>query len=674
MEELTIEQIMALPRAQRIKYLQSLSKGSRDAIVEKLPTLSSEVEGGDDGIGDLSEIISSIGGGSSDGVAEASSISPVSDILNTLKKGKKIKDGINSAGNVAGAVLNQNIIQNPESATLGDGALSGALSGMGAGPIGIVGGALIGALNAGNRREEFETEEQRRQEAILDGLRVQPGTMEDGGSVIEDIDPSVLIPKIEEKGEMMLFPDGKIVDSMATKSHKDNDSKDPTDFLPNGTFVFSNSKKKEIDLSKIKDDILEFTTGRYSEDGNTPMKKVTMGDVYGKKGKKTPAEIIKKIRKRTPMVENPKEKFEIQTNIDNLRNRLKLIRPIMEMQEGVYKKFEFDDIEEMELGGIASTVDGCPDGYHRNEEGECVNSFGEISIVEDINAAKRVPAVKPVSRLPIGVPVVSPSQPVNPGKVTTEHNVFKEDAFDKYVDYLDDRKDEVDENHQKALAKANKNYKLNRLNNFGQLMSSMAGTVMQDFSETPHLLEVDDVDKEFPLIQESEIQRSVTNVKKNVARALEQINNSGISGSKVGAAIGGISSRVMDAESGIRGNAMKFNKTQEAQRYRKLNAVINQNGSSVVAAKNAERTNRNQATRDLADSVTNFLSSQGKLRMSKEERIDLLNKWKDEETNKATLKQIDLAIKEETNDKVISNIKSILENQVKNFKSSQGIK
>jgi hypothetical protein len=59
----------------------------------------------------------------------------------------------------------------------------------------------------------------------------------------------------------------------------------------------------------------------YSEEGNTPMQKITVGDLLGESGKFTPAELADKVRKKYKVKENPRELIEEATNVENARSR-----------------------------------------------------------------------------------------------------------------------------------------------------------------------------------------------------------------------------------------------------------------------------------------------------------------------------------------------------------------
>lgn len=303
----------------------------------------------------------------------------------------RVMDRLSTLATVASTFTDMANLSDPSQTEIAPGAISGALGGAAAGPMGILIGGATGALKAANIRSGYDQAQEGVTKRKLATLTVAPSSMETGG--IGDPEAEVSIPVQEEKGEMMLFPDGRLVEAMASKTHKQMDSKEVTDFIDPGTVVFSNSKKRLIDLSKIKDDIFTITKGDYSENGNVPGETITYGDIFGTKGKKTPAELARMVQKQTPIVEEPLEQFEVETNAEHMKRRQELLTPILQMQEGVYKKLQFEKPVKYEKGGVVmkktkvrkyeTGTGGCGVGYKKDADGNCVPDIVALANLPD---------------------------------------------------------------------------------------------------------------------------------------------------------------------------------------------------------------------------------------------------------------------------------------------------
>jgi hypothetical protein len=66
----------------------------------------------------------------------------------------------------------------------------------------------------------------------------------------------------QKKENWFLLPTGVLADVMATLPHDKMKKNEITDIVPGDTMVFSNDKSKEIDLSKIKDDVVTYAPGK----------------------------------------------------------------------------------------------------------------------------------------------------------------------------------------------------------------------------------------------------------------------------------------------------------------------------------------------------------------------------------------------------------------------------
>lgn len=630
---------------------------------------------------------------------------------------------------VTGTMMDMANMQDPSASDEGVGAAAGALKGIAAGaalgPLGMIGGAFIGgissAIQAGNQREAFEEQERLRRQTLLSGLRINPSMREKGGAV--QADQVEKVPVQAEKGEVILTPDGKLVNVMATDTHKQQKAKLKkkkgsaknaamiTDVMENESFVFSNSKKRLIDLSKIADDILTVTQGRYSEDGNTPGKTITMGDIFGRKGKITPADAAKKIRRMFPIVEEPVEDVEKRTNAENLRRRAELLKPIMLMQEGVYRPVEIGKPVYMEQGGFPSlslfpaplssqdppktrqvdedwlleavlggrpllqssgtpppreTIPGldvnrimdllkqlspADRGQFLSELPEATRQKVQQALAKIASTEYSMFAAEDSATPTTPAAPATPASPTTPAESTapaTPATPEKEDSiFDRYGPILDERSKRIDADYAESLAGANKLFRNNRFRNLGILAADMAKIGAQNPNVTPVREGQEFVSQMFPEISESQVRAQIAPLAKRSARALEAINNSGIAGSKVGSAIAPILANELEAEARIRSQAVTTNQNQRAKRYATLNKIINTNRANEINALNETTSNRNQLANQLGDEFGQYVAAAGSIEQAIQERMDELKKWRQENKDKITEQQLDIEMRKE---------------------------
>jgi hypothetical protein len=592
-----------------------------------------------------------------------------------------VLDRLGTTAGVAATITDIANLSDPSNTSVGvgaaSGAVKGAVAGAGAGPLGIIGGALFGgitgAIKSGTQREAAEQQEFERRQKLLTGLRIAPSKQETGGMVTNDTVPER--PVQMEEGEVMLFEDGRLVDTMAKEKHKDMDEKEVTDIIPTA-FVFSNSKKRLINLAEIKDDVFTYTRGNYSENGNTPMEKITMGDVYGTKGKVTPAEMAKKVRKDTPIIEKPVEDIERRTNEENLRRRAERLAPIMKMQEGLYKKFEFESPEKFELGGIT-----CPPGYTKDNEGRCFTTnpdTGEVEyfggVLDEVTVTgegrDQFNPAMPVKPLPTGTdsfndalggigayrkaknPVVTPlpQKPItgvskSPTTPSTTPSGYSGNLFAPYEKKLNENDSRVEQDYLEAVGNAEELYQRQRLNNLGVLGTRLAGISMQNPNVTPVTQGTEFINEMFPKISESEIQAQVQPARNNQNRVLNMINESGTPGTQIGSAIASTQAKLIEGENQVRGGALAKNKSQDAARFATLNKITNFNRASDTQAENATRDNKNRMTSNVARAGGEFLNAQSGVNQSLNAHLVDLKRLRQESRDVNEQKKLDLAIR-----------------------------
>lgn len=587
-------------------------------------------------------------------------------------------DSLSSLATVTSSFVDMANMSNPAQTEIAPSAIAGGVSGLvSGGPLGAVIGAVGGALKAGEQRTAYEEAEAKKRRNILTGLRVAPSIQETGGVIEEDVDPDIDIPVQEEEGELMLLPDGRLVDSMADETHKEMKSKEVTDWLPSDTMVFSNSKKRLINLAKIKDDVFTITKGHYSEDGNEPGETILMGDVYGKKGKKTPAAMAAKVRKDLPVIEKPVEQIEINTNKENLRRRAELLLPIMQVQEKTYKKFEFEKPVKYEKGGVvkklemgATPVDACPPGFFKpTPESPCLpldDTYAGMSTANKENWGPfREQVVGRVNDNASPVPPIGTFVPYRVDAGSSYKNLAKADKAIKAIEpgsfvrdppatlsplsslsnsvlngadpILGAQGQQIESDYAASTQEAQNLYRSHRMRNIGMLAARLAGDSFQDPTEDPIIQEAGAVNEMFPKITESQIREQTGEVRNSQNRVLSVINDSGISGSRLGSAIASTQARLIEGENQVRSHALDVNQSQQAKRYERLNSILNINRAAETTADNATRDNRNQLVSNISDVAASNIRDQGGLKESLSNRLEELKKWRQE--NKATVSQ-----------------------------------
>lgn len=705
---------LSLTDAEKTAYLNSLPEDQRTAFVQSVDAFEQAQNGNTTRnsaiVQPLSTTVNPVVN-PADPAADMYGIKPSRRIIPKLSFQRSIDqslDTLSTVGTVASTMIDAGNMANPSQTEIAPSALSGAaagaLSGAKAGPLGMIGGALFGgvsgAIKAGAQREAYEQQEDWKRKKIMTGLRMAPTMYEEGGmSISEAEDPELPIPVQEEEGEVMLFPDGRLVDSMATKKHKQMKGNDVTDFVPNGTMIFSNSKKKIIDLSAISDHVFNITKGHYSEDGNTPGETLLFKDVYGK-GKKTPAAIAKKIKKDFPVVEKPVEQIEIETNKENLRRRAELLLPIMQMQEGVYKKFEFEKPMKFEKGGMARKkkkaaiphyeegTGECGVGYTKDESGNCVPDipllagYGEeqftsfmqhvpqdeydaiYSRVRDYNNITRDGQLQPIItplpgvKMPTQLTAQDPTARQLPDTTQISPNVnfpieatprVSDDLYNNASDQLNQSRADINQGYDESMTSTHDLYKSQKLKNLGIVVSRLAGVGLQNPNEIPVIQGTEFIDRMNPKIQESEIQANLTPIRKQQNRVLEAINESGISGSKIGDAIASTQERTIEAESDIRNKASIFNKGQEGKRYERLKSVIDLNRAAAVGAENKTNDNRNRMVANIASIGSQALKDAGSLDQALAKSREELKKWKQQNIKQINQDEFNVLARKEEN-------------------------
>ena len=160
--------------------------------------------------------------------------------------------------------------------------------------------------------------------------------MADGGAIMDVLDSAGNAGVQTEIGERVVMPDGEIVLVKADKLHKDMKKDQITDFLPEGSVVFSAKDKGRmlINPKNYENQVIGYSIAKYDENDMTPQKieEIKFGDIIGTK-KLSPSEALEKIRKRFPTISNSSDIFTRATNEENKRARLPYIEILAREQE-----------------------------------------------------------------------------------------------------------------------------------------------------------------------------------------------------------------------------------------------------------------------------------------------------------------------------------------------------
>ena len=184
-----------------------------------------------------------------------------------------------------------------------------------------------------------------------------------------------------EKGEVVMLPDGTIVKTGATKTHKkmksEGDSDKITDALPEGSIVFPSDKKFTLKKKDFEGIAINVTTPEYKE-GETPQDpEITYFTDLFTKDKNTPAELILQLSKMIPVTQrgegliNGDDPITNNTNAKNLQARMPWVEQVLST---------FPKGQEILGGQNEGATEGTTDGAIEGEETE---QFAEGGIITE---------------------------------------------------------------------------------------------------------------------------------------------------------------------------------------------------------------------------------------------------------------------------------------------------
>lgn len=142
-----------------------------------------------------------------------------------------------------------------------------------------------------------------------------------------------------EKNEIAFLPTFEFSKVAATKEHSKVKGDVPTDFFPDGTYIFSNAKHMRLKRKDFEDAIVDIDVPEYKEGQNPGELKIkTFADKYFTKHTNTPAQIAKRIQRVHRVITDKEQKFNpfIQlANTWNKENRIIPVQMLIDVSEDI---------------------------------------------------------------------------------------------------------------------------------------------------------------------------------------------------------------------------------------------------------------------------------------------------------------------------------------------------
>jgi len=170
-----------------------------------------------------------------------------------------------------------------------------------------------------------------------------------GGSIEQQMSPVQT-----EKGEMVTTPDMTTTKTLATKRHRQMTDDEVTDVLPVGSMIWSNdpqmafTRNEYIAGRKLEDMTIAKTPMYYSEtETMLPQEDIKLLDGFTKKGKFTPADFAKSIKRRMPITDRTHDAFSELAKRENRAHRAEYLIPFAEI--AMYKKDAIEITEGLDI-------------------------------------------------------------------------------------------------------------------------------------------------------------------------------------------------------------------------------------------------------------------------------------------------------------------------------------
>lgn len=240
----------------------------------------------------------------------------------------RFRNKVNEIPDIAnglGSVLEQVAIRDDGESNTGQATLAGALqggsAGVGLGPLGIIGGALLGGVSGFSRANQsnadFYDDKALNEAFQLSAKTVSPSIFGKGGLI--DGDEFVAVQM--ELDENYVTPDLNIYESKAKDKHEDMDDDFVSDVVRDKSFAFSN--RKTFKPKTYADDILGYGFAHYSEDGNFALEQIKMKDVFGDSGKDTAfSDGARMIQRMFKVIREDDPDTDLLTQITNEENKV----------------------------------------------------------------------------------------------------------------------------------------------------------------------------------------------------------------------------------------------------------------------------------------------------------------------------------------------------------------
>jgi hypothetical protein len=190
--------------------------------------------------------------------------------------------------------------------------------------------------------------------------------------------PVLGVPIQTEVDEVIVLPDGRIVDANAVKMHKQMDEDEVTDIAPEDSYILSNDKKIKMKKEDAEKLIMAVRSYQYREDRKARVpEEIGFDWLWGSDKKdKTPAELGQKIKQKFPTIDKKEifghsDIFTDDTNADNIESRLPWLEvaigfnererakrePIPQFKHGgKARPFKMSHVRQAPLGGDTSDI------------------------------------------------------------------------------------------------------------------------------------------------------------------------------------------------------------------------------------------------------------------------------------------------------------------------------
>ena len=514
------------------------------------------------------------------------------------EKYDKLMGNIGLAAGTVGGLLTASELSpdsSPNKATsIAADALKGVQAGSAYGPLGMLGGALIGGvIGKGSymqRKELQDAQDYRLHQNYIDTRTVDQNTgyYQEGGQVesqeapplmkheksyfvppmpmaINDVDPQSPYQHVQtEKGEMVLMPDGGLVPVKATKLHKNMKKDEVTDILPAGAYVMSDFNNKKLKKDKMDKVVLGHGVVEYEEEENDdPIKEVKMSDFMNKK-EMTPAEISEQIVKKYAISSRKKDIFADATNERNKINRMPFLAKLVELNEEKRSKTEPIDTEMFKMGGKVKKY----------------QTEGFINPEDNPDLANQILNSDPVSPLPVKLGPIStdkfkPKFTINDLPKPAVQTPVAEDPYNVFLN--------------EAKGKFDANSKYGRLASGAGHALGAIGSALQDATVDPVLKSTKYLRRAFQGVPQYLKDYQIQQTQKPLDTLARNLGRAGYTGNQLQAILSGAAARSQDATNKQMFNYNMNDLNQEMAYNKAMQGVEDFNSGSITQAANEQR-------------------------------------------------------------------------------------